>query len=152
MTTRQLPHGAWVLVGDGRRALVLRNEGDQTFPNLRALEVFREKQNPLMAHSGSDKPGRAIEHLTNRRSAHDQVDWHELAEAAFAQKVAAALTEHHDEGAISALVVVAPPRTLAELRRSFPTSLQGKIIAEIDKDLTKHPIHEIERLVVGSMS
>lgn len=152
MTMQRLPHGAWVLVGDGRKALVLRNEGDQTFPNLRAFEVFREKHNPLMSERGSDGPGRAVEHLANRRSAHQQAEWHELAEIEFAQKVAAALSEHHDAGDISALVVVAPPRTLAELRHAFPASLQRKIIAELDKDLTKHPIHEIERLVTGGKS
>lgn len=152
MTKRQIPHGAWVLVGDGRHALVLRNEGDQTFPNLRAIEVFRGNHNPLMSQQGSDKPGRAVEHLTGRRSAHEQVDWHELEEISFAQRVAATLTEQHEAGNFSALMIVAPPRTLAELRHSIPTSLRSKVFAEVDKDLTKHPIYEIERILTGGKS
>jgi protein required for attachment to host cells len=50
---------------------------------------------------------------------------------------------------VKALVVVAPPRTLADLRVAFHSDVKGRIIAEIDKDLTKHPVHEIEKHLVG---
>jgi len=40
-----IPHGAYVLVGDGRKALFLRNEGDQKFPNLKAERVVVD-ENP----------------------------------------------------------------------------------------------------------
>ena len=49
----------------------------------------------------------------------------------------------------SALVVAAPPRTLAELRHAFHPDVQKHIVAEIDKDLTKHPVSEIERHLLG---
>jgi protein required for attachment to host cells len=52
-------------------------------------------------------------------------------------------------GGINALVVVAPPRTLAELRDAFHTDVKAIILAEINKDLTNHPIGEIERLLTG---
>jgi protein required for attachment to host cells len=79
----------------------------------------------------------------------EQTDWHEIAEHRFAQGVAATLCGRDDAGEISALVVVAPPKTLAELRGAFTDSLRGKIIAEVNKDLTHHPVHEIERLLTG---
>jgi protein required for attachment to host cells len=44
-----------------------------------------------------------------------------------------------------ALVVVAPPRTLADLRSAFHADVQARIIAEINKDLTKHPVGDIEK-------
>jgi protein required for attachment to host cells len=50
---------------------------------------------------------------------------------------------------VKALVVVAPPRTLADLRHAFGVDVKKRIIAEIDKDLTKHPIHEIEARLAG---
>jgi protein required for attachment to host cells len=59
------------------------------------------------------------------------------------------LDARHTAGEIGALVVVAPPRTLADLRRSFSDGLRAKIIAEVDKDLTNHPVYEIERLLFG---
>lgn len=147
MTNIRIPHRAWVLVGDGRKALVLKNEGDETFPNLRALTVFKEQDTPLTSELGTDAPGRAVEHLTGRRSSMEQTDWHEIAELKFAQSVAETLSAADHAGDISALVVVAPPRTLAELRNSFTDSLKAKVIAEVNKDLTRHPVYEIERLL-----
>jgi protein required for attachment to host cells len=44
-----------------------------------------------------------------------------------------------------ALIVVAPPRTLAELRNAFHPDVKVCIVAEINRDLTKLPIGEIER-------
>ena len=44
-----------------------------------------------------------------------------------------------------ALIVVAPPKTLAELRNAFHPDVKACIIAEINKDLTKHPLGEIEK-------
>ena len=46
---------------------------------------------------------------------------------------------------MKALVIVAPPRTLAQLRHAFHVDVKKRIIAEVDKDLTKHPISEIEK-------
>jgi protein required for attachment to host cells len=46
---------------------------------------------------------------------------------------------------VRALVVVAPPRTLADLRSVFHADIRERIIAEINKDLTKHSVGEIEK-------
>jgi protein required for attachment to host cells len=145
----RLPHQAWVLVGDGRKALVLRNDGDEKFPNLQTTTVFRDHANPATSQLGTDRPGRAVEHFSGRRSGMEETDWHEIAEQRFADGVAQTLCARDNAGDISALVVVAPPKTLAELRSAFSPSLRGKIIAEVNKDLTKHPVHEIERLLTG---
>jgi protein required for attachment to host cells len=34
-TALRIPHDAYVFVGDGRKALLLRNEGDAQYPNLK---------------------------------------------------------------------------------------------------------------------
>lgn len=147
MISIHLPHDAWILVGDGRKALVLRNEGDAVYPNLKTTQVLDGGRVPSTAELGTDKPGRAVQSADGRRSGMDQTDWHELAETRFAGDVAQKLNARADE--ISALVVVAPPRTLAELRDSFSEKVRARVIAEVDKDLTKHPVHEIERLLFG---
>ncbi len=36
----QILHNAFVFVGDGRKALFLRNDGDEKFPNLETERVF----------------------------------------------------------------------------------------------------------------
>jgi protein required for attachment to host cells len=144
MTTRvKLPAGTWVLVGDGRKALLLRNDGDEVHPHLRAQDVWQAPPNPPTHEQGVDRVPRAI--YGGRRSAIAQTDWHELAEHRFAEDVADMLARIHQATPMKALVVVAPPRTLASLRTAFPDDLKRVVAAELDKDLTKHPVHEIER-------
>jgi len=46
------------------------------------------------------------------------------------------------------VIIVAPPRILAELRLRL-SRLGPQIIAEIDKDLTNHPISEIEAMLAA---
>jgi protein required for attachment to host cells len=60
MNNFKIPHNALVFVGDGRRALFLRNEGDAISPNLRTEKVF-EEENPPTHEQGSDRPGRVGE-------------------------------------------------------------------------------------------
>jgi protein required for attachment to host cells len=50
---------------------------------------------------------------------------------------------------VKALIVVAPPKTLAELRDAFHPDVKACVLAEINKDLTKHPIAEIEKHLTG---
>ena len=45
---------------------------------------------------------------------------------------------------VPALVIAVPPRTLADLRRAFHADVKKRIVAEVGKDLTKHPVWEIE--------
>jgi protein required for attachment to host cells len=40
MAKLSIPHGAFVFVGDGRKALFLRNSGDEKFPDLKTERVF----------------------------------------------------------------------------------------------------------------
>jgi protein required for attachment to host cells len=83
--------------------------------------------------------------MGTHRSAVGQTDWHDRAERSFAAGVAATLEALCRDGRTPAIVIAAPPRTLAELREACPDALKRLIVAEIDKDLTKLPTDEIER-------
>ena len=139
-----IPHNAFVFVGDGRKALVLRNDGDAQFLNLKAERVFTD-QNPPTHEQGTDRPGRAYSSVGAGRSSVTQTDWHALEEHKFAHEAASTLEKIVRERRVEALVVVAPPRALADLRKAFHPDVKRKIIAEIDKDLTKHPVDQIEK-------
>jgi protein required for attachment to host cells len=140
----KIPHNAFVFVGDGRKALVLRNDGDTDLLNLKTEQVFTD-QNPPTHEQGTDRPGRAFSSVGVVRSSVSQTDWHKLEEHRFAAEVAATLERIVRERGIEALIVVAPPRALADLRKAFHPDLKKRIIAEIDKDLTKHPVDQIEK-------
>jgi protein required for attachment to host cells len=135
---------ALIVVCDGRKALILRNEGDEDFPNLKVHQVLEAPPNPATREQGSDKAPRAIS--GGRRSPIEQTDWHRLAEHEFAKATAKAINQAH----FKALILVAPARTLADLRAAISEKTRRAIVAEIDKDLTKHPVHEIERHLTGA--
>jgi protein required for attachment to host cells len=145
MTKLKIPHTGFVFVGDGRKALFLCNEGDEKFPNLKIERVF-EDDNPLNHVQGSERPGRLSKALgSGQRSAVEPVDWHHIEEHRFAKMVAVAMEQAVRARNVSALVIVAPPKTLADLRNAIHADVRSRVIAEINKDLTKHPIGEIER-------
>jgi protein required for attachment to host cells len=106
-----IPHDAMIFVGDGRKALFLRNDGDEKFPNLKTEQVFAD-ENPPTHEQGTDKPGTAFGRPgAHRRSSVDQTDWHHLEEHRFVERVAAALESVVRSRAVPALVIAAPPRT-----------------------------------------
>jgi protein required for attachment to host cells len=144
MTKVTIPHNAYVFVGDGCKALVLRNEGDEKSPNLKTERVFVD-HDPPTHEQGTDRPGRAYSSVGPGRSSVTQTDWHKLEEQQFAHEVASTLEKLVRDGKIKALIVVAPPRALADLRKAFHDDVKKTIVAEINKDLTKHPIYDIEK-------
>jgi protein required for attachment to host cells len=145
-----IPHNAVVFVGDGRKALFLRNAGDEKFLNLKTEQVFVD-QNPATHDQGTDRPGRLFAGATARdkRSALEPTDWHELEQHRFARMVADAFEKLVRERKVKAVVIAAPPRILAELRQALHGDVKARVMAEVDKDLTKHPVHEIEKHLVG---
>jgi protein required for attachment to host cells len=149
MTKIVIPHDTWVFVGDGQKALFLRNEGDAKTLNLKAERVFAE-DNPPAHEQGTDHPGSAPKGAgTGRRSGMEMTDYHELEKHHFAQHAAAAMEKIVRDRNVKALIIVAPPRTLADLRHAFHADVKSRIIAEINKDLTKHTVADIERHLVG---
>jgi protein required for attachment to host cells len=144
MSAIAVHNGAWVLVGDGRRALFFVNHGDAQVLDLRVIE-WRIDDNPATREQGTDAPGRAFSSTTHARSAMGNVDWHELEEERFAKAMADRINRAAESGEMKEIVIVAPPKTLGEIRKDLSTKAQGKVMGELDKDLTKHPLPEIEK-------
>jgi len=140
----RIPRNAFVFVGDGRKALFLRNDGDALSPRLKTEHVF-ECHNPATREQGTDRPGSTFAGVGARRAGMEPTDWHEIAEQRFARDVAAALERVVRERGTETLVVVAPPRTLAELRQAFHADVKKRIVAELPKDLTHEPVDGIEK-------
>jgi protein required for attachment to host cells len=144
MTKLKIRQGDWVIVCDGKKALVLENAGDEKFLNLKTREVFDHPD--LRTHElGTDAPGRAFSSVGNGRSAMEQTDWHAQEEEKFLRKLAGHLDAAVKAGEAKSLILVAPPRALGVLRQSYSHSLRDALRAEIDKDFVKLPVHEIEK-------
>lgn len=142
----EIPHNAWVLVADGRKALLLRNEGDGLYPNLKVAHVLEAPANPRSVEQGADRPGRLAS--GTHRSAVEQTDLHEANERAFATRVAELLEEKLGRST-EAVILAAAPRTLSALRKALPPTVHPLLLAEINKDLTHLTAYEIERHLVG---
>jgi len=143
----KIEQGEWVVVCDGKKALWLENVGDAVFPNLATKQVQDHADQPTH-EQGTDAPGRALNSVGAVRSAVEQTDWHELAERAFLDQLARRLDRAVAEGHIKRVVVVAPPRALGVLRQNYTPRLRQAVRAEIDKDLVRMPVHEIEKHLV----
>ena len=59
MSKLKIRQGDWVVVCDGRKALVLENAGDDKFLNLKTREVF-DHPDPKTHELGTDAPGRSF--------------------------------------------------------------------------------------------
>ena len=111
----RVPHDSLVLVGDGQKALFLRNKGNALRVRL-AVERILERENPPTRAQGTDRPGRAIDSLGIARSAMEEVDWHHLAKERFARELAEVLYRHAHANRFEKLVIIAPPKILGDLR------------------------------------
>jgi len=137
-------HAEWVVVCDGAKALVLENTGDAKFPNLKTREVLEQKD--LATHElGADKPGRTHSSAGYGSSAVTQTDWHNQAEQTFLNHLAQRLDVAVATGKVKSMILVAPPRALGMIRPAYSHALRAAIRTEIDKDLVRHPVHDIEK-------
>ena len=140
--------GEWVVVCDGAKALVLENAGDAKFPNLKTREVH--EQSDLATHElGTDRPGRTHSATGRGSSAVEQTDWHTQSEQAFLRDLVRRLEVAVSTGKVKAIILVAPPKALGFIREVCPQTLKAAIRSEIDKDLVKMPVHEIEKRLSG---
>jgi protein required for attachment to host cells len=147
---KRLTHGARVLVTDGGRALVFRNEGDIGRPSLAAVRNY-DNDTPPTRDLGTDKPSRVQESVGARRSAAEQTDLHQQAEDRFIERVAADMDSDLKAGDFAELIVVAPPVALGAYRKAATQAVQKATVMEINKDLTKHNSGDIAALVVKAL-
>ncbi|WP_445192867.1 host attachment family protein [Sphingomonas sp. Tas61C01] len=147
----QVPHNAFVLVADGRKALFFRNEGDAEFPNLQ-VEHAVEHPNPADRDQKTDAAGGASStqsgaggQFAGSRGSMDETDYHQQEEDRFAAETAEMLKRRALANEYESLIIVAPPKTLGELRKHYHKEVSNRLAGELAKDLTGHPVPDIEK-------
>jgi protein required for attachment to host cells len=140
-----IAHDTLVLVADGGKALLFRNEGDEKFLVLKTL-CHEETATPPNQAIGSDRPGRSFSSHDGRRSAYQETDWHRAAEEQFARQAAEILFEAAHESDAD-LVMISPPRFLGWLRDFLPKELHERVVAEIPKDLVHRDTNDIAKAI-----
>ncbi len=127
----QLPKNTTVAVADGTKFHLFRNTGDEAHPKLTALPE------PAI---GGDNKGAGARHASSAANPDDS----RLEEDSFAAATADWLNKEVLSHRIDHLIVVAAPKALGELRKHYHKALQGKLLGELAKDLTGHPVADIE--------
>jgi protein required for attachment to host cells len=129
-----LPKGTIVAVADGEKFNLFNNTGDEANPTLTAMPEPTIES----VHGG---PG------ASHQSSSANPDESHATEAGFAGGIAGLLNKRVLDGEISDLVIIAAPRTLGELRKSYHKKLSDVLRGEISKDLTGHAVHDIEKAI-----
>jgi len=143
MANIRIPHEAWVLVADGGKAVIYRNQGDEAMIDLRTVETREQKVAPAR-DLGTDRPGRGFG-TAGRRSAMGQTDFHDEEENRFVADVVADLADAHGRGDFARLVLIAPPKVLGRLRAAMTPQLAEAVIGEIVKDLAHREVEVVEQ-------
>ncbi len=143
----QIPHNTFVVVADGKKMLFFRNEGDAEFLK---LEVERKREQELLADRDlkTSEAGRTFDASGGAgRSAYEDTDFHQLEEDRFAAETAEMLKKRALRNDYQSLIIVAPPKTLGELRKHYHKEVEKRLAGEIAKDLTGHTVEAIEKII-----
>ena len=132
-----LPKGTTVAVADGEKLSLFRNAGDEANPALKA--VAEPDIDSVNKGSGA-----------SHQNSSANPDGGQSAEDGFAGGIADMLNKRVLDGEIADLVIIAAPRTLGELRKSYHKKLEEVLRGEISKDLTGHALHDIEKAIAAA--
>jgi protein required for attachment to host cells len=148
MDKMKIGTGDWIIVRDGRKALILENLGDRMFPNLHTKEVHEHPDQSTSAQ-GSGSPGRVHQSMGGARSSIEQTDWHDEAERTFLKTLAERLNVAVTTGETTGLTMVASPRALGMIRSDYSAAVRKALHGEVHKDLVRMPVHEIEKQLLS---
>ncbi|MGA1834297.1 host attachment family protein [Rhizobium wenxiniae] len=133
----QLPQHTVIAVADGEKLALFQNDGDEANVKLSAMSSADVDGSKIA--SGARHPSSAANPCDSQQE-----------EDGFSNGIAEFLNKQVLDGKIKSLVVVAAPRTLGEMRKSYNKALSDILIGELDKDLTGHSISEIEKALAAA--
>lgn len=129
----KIPHNALVVVADGTGARFFRNAGHENQVSLSAEGEF----NPTNLLDDGPAGKRPIE------SSYQETD-----EATFAKQLAKELYRRAHSGDYAALVLIADPQTLGQIRPTLHKEVQDRLVSEIGKTLTKASVADIQKALI----
>ena len=143
-----LPHKALVFVTDGRKMLFLRNHGDENQLDLRT-ESHDEREDRKDHEIKTDAAGSSKQSFGFGRPALDEADFHTQEKNRWAKEAAERINKRALNNDYEALAIIAPPKTLAELRKNLHKEAERRLLVTFNKEMTDRPIPDIEDLLVG---
>ena len=143
-----IPHGALVIVADGKKMLWLRNQGDSELLDLRT-ESHDERDDPMDREIKTDAPGTQSPRAGIGRDTMEETDFHQQGEDRWISSAADEVNRRALRNDFEALVVVVPPKALGQFRKKLHKEAERRLILTVNKEMTDRPIPDIEELLVG---
>lgn len=128
-----IPNKALILVADGAKAILFRNVGQGSEVTL------REERRLTLSDFSNDGPSGS----QGQEASPGDTD-----EATFGKKLAQSLQTMRAANGYEALVIVADPQTLGELRKVMHKTVEASVVHTIAKDLTNHATTEIAAALI----
>jgi len=143
-----IPHGALVLVADGKKTLFLRNHGDSEMIDLRP-EAHLSRPDPMDRDIKTDAPGVQSPSAGSGRDTMGETDFHQQGEDRWIRDAADEVNRRALSNNFEALVVVVPPKALGQFRKKLHKEAERRLVRSINKEMTDRPIPDIEELLIG---
>jgi protein required for attachment to host cells len=143
----QIAHDTLVMVADGEKLLLFRNEGDEKYPVLETL-AHEEAAHAATHEQGSDRPGRSHSSVGERRSGFGQTDWHDQGEQRFARHAAEAL-DRAAQRCDGDIILVAAPRVLGVMRKVLSSRVAKRVVGQIPKDMVRHETDDVVEAIAA---
>ena len=145
-----LPNQALVLVADGKKMLFLRNHGDEELIDLRTEAHDEREDVSSKGELATDAPGTVQQSAGYGHSSYEETDFKQLEEDRWAHSAADEVNRRALSNDFEELAIIAPPRTLGEIRKKLHKEAERRVVCEIPKEMTGRPIPDIEALIVGT--
>lgn len=131
--TVSIPQNALIVVADGEHAKMYRNTSSSSVK--------------LEAHG-------TIKHDSSKGAAATPPETvpREQNEAGFAKNVADAIHKHIQVEDHKAIVLIADPQTLGQIRPSLHKDVTSRIVLELHKTLVNSPVADIEKILLTATS
>lgn len=130
----EIPEHALVVVADGGKAILLRNNG-------RGGEVaLREERRLELKDFSNDGPSGSRPQEQSPKQTN---------EATFVKQLAHSLFTMHEDGQYKALVLIADPQTLGQFRSAMHKTVEASLVQTMAKDYTNNSTAEIEKALAA---
>ena len=134
----------WIVLADGARGRIITRK-TAVAPYEEALDIDLTAPHPASREILSDRPGRVHDRFGEGRHAMvPPSDPHRQEKREFAARLAALLESEREKNSFERLIIIAPPKTLGDLRQHFSPSLKAMIIEEIARDVSMFNLHELQ--------
>jgi protein required for attachment to host cells len=133
----------WIVIADGARARILENTGPGKGLTPLPAEEMHQSLHPSR-DINADRPGRTHDRMGPARHAMEPPsDPHREEKRHFAAELAGHLNAAAQKHSYDRLVLVAPAKTLGDLRQALSKEASDKVEGELAKDLIKTPDQEL---------